>query len=45
MVVGNLAPTFTADALVKGQNQKISLDSYKGKWVVLLFYSGDFSFV
>lgn len=45
MVVGNKAPTFTANALVNGNMQKVSLDSYKGKWVVLLFYSGDFSFV
>lgn len=45
MLVGSLAPTFTANALVNKQIQSISLESYRGKWVVLLFYSGDFSFV
>lgn len=45
MIVGNLAPTFSTDALVNGQIQNISLESYKGKWVILFFYSGDFSFV
>jgi alkyl hydroperoxide reductase subunit AhpC len=45
MVVGTTAPAFTANALVNGQMQKISLDSYRGKWIVLFFYSGDFSFV
>jgi alkyl hydroperoxide reductase subunit AhpC len=45
MIVGNMAPAFTANALVNGKIQKLSLDSYRGKWVILLFYSGDFSFV
>jgi peroxiredoxin 2/4 len=45
MVVGNLAPNFTADALIDGKMQKVALESYRGKWVVLFFYSGDFSFV
>lgn len=45
MIVGNMAPAFTADALVNGKIQKISLGSYLGKWVILFFYSGDFSFV
>lgn len=45
MIVGTIAPSFTANALVDGKMQKISLDSYKGKWVILFFYSGDFSFV
>jgi alkyl hydroperoxide reductase subunit AhpC len=45
MVVGNMAPTFTANALVNGQMQKVSLDNYKEKWVILFFYPGDFSFV
>lgn len=45
MVVGNLAPNFSADALVNGKIQKVSLEGYRGKWVILFFYSGDFSFV
>eukprot|EP01124_Arcella_intermedia_P017577 TRINITY_DN24345_c0_g1_i1.p1 TRINITY_DN24345_c0_g1~~TRINITY_DN24345_c0_g1_i1.p1 ORF type:complete len:198 (+),score=21.40 TRINITY_DN24345_c0_g1_i1:48-641(+) len=42
---GNPAPKFTADALVGGQFKSISLDDYKGKWVVLFFYPLDFTFV
>lgn len=45
MIAGSRAPSFSADALVNGKSKSISLEDYKGKWVVLLFYSGDFSFV
>jgi peroxiredoxin 2/4 len=45
MIVGNEAPNFTANGLVNGQMQQVSLQNYKGKWIVLFFYSGDFSFV
>lgn len=45
MVVGNQAPDFTTTALINGKTQSISLSDYKGKWVILFFYSGDFSFV
>lgn len=45
MIVGTTAPTFTVNALVNGQMEKISLENYRGKWVVLFFYSGDFSYV
>jgi peroxiredoxin 2/4 len=45
MVVGTTAPTFTANALVDGQLEKVALENYRGKWVVLFFYSGDFSYV
>jgi len=45
MIVGNLAPSFAANGLINGKVQNISLEDYKGKWVVLFFYSGNFSFV
>lgn len=36
---------FTANAYYKNQIKSINLDSYKGKWLVLFFYPGDFTFV
>ena len=45
MIVGSQAPDFTASGLVNGKIQNVSLRDYKGKWVILFFYSGDFSFV
>ena len=44
--VGKPAPDFEATAFVKGKGfTKIRLSSLKGKWVVLCFYPGDFTFV
>jgi alkyl hydroperoxide reductase subunit AhpC len=43
--VGEAAPDFTAPAHHKGETRKIRLASYRGQWVVLLFYPGDFTFV
>ncbi len=45
IMVGKPAPDFTADAFVEGGFKKISLSDYRGKWVVLCFYPGDFTFV
>ncbi len=39
------APQFQSDAVVGKDFQKISLEEYKGKWVVLFFYPLDFTFV
>ncbi|XP_031627144.1 peroxiredoxin 1 [Contarinia nasturtii] len=39
------APHFKGTAVVKGKFQEISLDQYKGKYVVLFFYPLDFTFV
>ena len=44
-LVGQKAPSFKAPAVVKGEFKEISLDDYKGKWVVLFFYPLDFTFV
>ncbi len=39
------APDFTADAVIDKEFKTISLSDYKGKWLVLFFYPGDFTFV
>lgn len=44
-IVGNKAPEFSGDAALNGEITQISLDSYKGKWLVLFFYPLDFTFV
>lgn len=44
--VGGEAPDFEANAYVAGKGfQQVRLSDYKGKWVVLCFYPGDFTFV
>lgn len=44
--VGHEAPDFEASAFIKGVGFKnIKLSDYRGKWVVLCFYPGDFTFV
>ena len=43
--VGKPAPEFTASAYHDGKFMNISLSEYKGKWVLLCFYPGDFTFV
>lgn len=47
--VGERAPDFVLDAMVGTKSgkefRKISLNDYRGKWVVLFFYPADFTFV
>ena len=43
--VGHKVTDFECDAYHDEQIKKIRLSSYEGKWVVLLFYPGDFTFV
>jgi peroxiredoxin (alkyl hydroperoxide reductase subunit C) len=43
--VGKPAPLFEAPAFHEGKFKNISLEDYKGKWVLLCFYPGDFTFV
>ena len=43
--VGQKAPDFEASAYVDGGFQNIKLSDYKGKWITLCFYPGDFTFV
>jgi len=44
-LVGQMAPSFKAQAYVNGEIKEVSLSDYKGKWVVLFFYPLDFTFV
>ena len=43
--VGRKAPDFTAPGYQKGKFVNIKLSDYLGKWVLLCFYPGDFTFV
>jgi hypothetical protein len=43
--VGKPAPEFTVSAFYNDKFVNISLSEYKGKWVLLCFYPGDFTFV
>lgn len=43
--VGKKAPDFTAPAYLNGKFTSVKLSDYLGKWVVLCFYPGDFTFV
>jgi hypothetical protein len=43
--VGEPAPQFTASAYLGGKFVEASLSEYMGKWVLLCFYPGDFTFV
>jgi alkyl hydroperoxide reductase subunit AhpC len=44
-LVQNPAPDFTAEAVVNGDFQSITLSQFRGKWVYLFFYPLDFTFV
>jgi len=43
--VGKQAPDFIAPAYHKGKFINVKLSDYLGKWVLLCFYPGDFTFV
>ena len=43
--VGTKAPDFEAPAYQDGNFGQVKLSDYLGKWVVLCFYPGDFTFV
>ena len=43
--VGKPAPDFEASAFIDGGFKNIKLSDYKGQWMVLCFYPGDFTFV
>ena len=44
--VGGQAPDFEANAFIAGEGFKpVRLSDHKGKWIVLCFYPGDFTFV
>lgn len=44
-LVGKSAPEFKLQAYHNGEIREVSLSDYRGKWVYLLFYPLDFTFV
>jgi peroxiredoxin (alkyl hydroperoxide reductase subunit C) len=43
--VGQKAPEFAAPAYYKGGFTQVKLSDFAGKWLLLCFYPGDFTFV
>ena len=43
--VGKPAPDFELSAFHQGGFKNVKLSDYKGKWIVICFYPGDFTFV
>ena len=43
--VGKKAPDFSAPAYYQGKFVNVKLSEYLGKWTLLCFYPGDFTFV
>lgn len=43
--VGSKAPDFEAPSYFQGEFTSVKLSDYLGKWVLLCFYPGDFTFV
>jgi hypothetical protein len=43
--VGQKAPDFNAPAYYKGSFKNVQLSEHFGKWILLCFYPGDFTFV
>ncbi len=43
--VGKTAPDFELSAFFEGGFKNVKLSDYKGKWLVVCFYPGDFTFV
>ena len=45
ILIGKKAPDFTAPGYHQGKFVSVKLSDYLGKWVLLCFYPGDFTFV
>lgn len=45
IVVGKKAPDFVAPGYHNSKFVEVKLSDYLGKWIVLCFYPGDFTFV
>ena len=43
--VGQKAPDFNAPAYFNGSFKNVQLSDHFGKWILLCFYPGDFTFV
>lgn len=44
-MLGSLAPNFCAQAYAAGSEKQVCLNEFKDKWLLIMFYSSDFSFV
>jgi len=44
-LVGSAASDFEANSYYEGGFKTLRLSDYKGKWILLCFYPGDFTFV
>ena len=45
IMIGRKAPDFMAPGYFQGKFVNVHLSDYLGKWVLLCFYPGDFTFV
>jgi peroxiredoxin (alkyl hydroperoxide reductase subunit C) len=45
ILIGKKAPDFTAPGYHQGKFINVKLSEYLGRWVLLCFYPGDFTFV
>ncbi|WP_139415010.1 peroxiredoxin [Chlamydia abortus] len=45
LFIGKTAPDFSVQAVVDGEVKNISLQDYRGKYVILFFYPKDFTYV
>ncbi len=43
--VGKPAPDFETLAYSQGEIKSVKLSNYRGQWVIIYFYPGDFTFV
>ncbi|MFA4975627.1 MAG: alkyl hydroperoxide reductase subunit C [Candidatus Paceibacterota bacterium] len=43
--INNLVPDFEVEAYQDNNIKKIKFSDYKGKWIILIFYPADFTFV
>ncbi len=43
--INNAAPDFVLDAFHDNEIKKVKLKSHRGKWVILVFYPADFTFI
>jgi NADH-dependent peroxiredoxin subunit C len=43
--ISDRAPDFEEDAFRDGEIEKLKLNDFKGRWLILFFYPGDFTFV
>jgi NADH-dependent peroxiredoxin subunit C len=44
-LIGSALPALEMDAFYKGALTKVRLADFRGKWLVMMFYPGDFTFV